>query len=92
MQICGIAGAGKGQLLMSLIAGALAYGWEVGLVDAVKACVDYVDLKPFLKPGFCAEDLEQAVCVLQMAYDEGQRRKKMIKKHQVQKFTQLPDR
>ena len=24
-----------------------------------------------------------------MAYDEGQRRKKMIKKHQVQKFTQL---
>ena len=51
MQISGIAGAGKGQLLMSLIAGALAYGWEVGLVDAVKACVDYVDLKPFLEAG-----------------------------------------
>lgn len=90
MQISGIAGSGKGQLIMSLITGALAHGWQVGLVDAVKACVDYVDLKPFLRPGFCAEDVAQAVCVLQMAYDEGQRRKKLIKKHQVQKFTQLP--
>ena len=56
----------------------------------MKACVDYLDLKPFLRQGVCAEDVAQAVCVLQMAYDEGQWRKKLIKKHQVQKFTQLP--
>ncbi|WP_344807753.1 hypothetical protein [Microlunatus ginsengisoli] len=90
MQISGVMGSGKGVLINSLITGALAHGLEVGLVDAVKACVDYVDFKPFLKPGFCAENLEQAVCVLQMAYDEGQRRRKLIKKRQVQKFAQLP--
>ncbi len=90
LQISGIAGAGKGVLLNALLTGALAHGVDVGLIDAVKACVDYVDFKPFLKAGFCAEDLEQAVCVLQMAYAEGQRRKKMIKTHQVQKFSQLP--
>ena len=90
MQISGIMGAGKGVLLNTLITGALAHGVEVGLIDAVKACVDYVDFQPFLRPGFCAEDMEQAVCVLQMAYDEGQRRKRLIKRHQVQKLSQLP--
>ncbi len=90
MQVSGIMGSGKGVLLTNLIAGALERGWEVGMIDAVKACVDYVDIKPFLKPGFCGEDLAQAVAVLVMAYQEGERRKRLIKEHRVQKFSQLP--
>jgi len=92
MQISGVTGGGKGVLLTALAAGALARGWELGLVDAVKGGVDFAtSIVPFVKPGFFAEDLEQACTVVAMAYEEGQRRKKLIKQHGVQKFTQLPD-
>lgn len=92
MQISGVTGGGKGVLLTALAAGAIARGWELGLVDAVKGGVDFVtSLIPYVKPGFFAEDLEQACAVVAMAYEEGQRRKKLIKQHGVQKFTQLPD-
>lgn len=90
MQISGITGGGKGVLLTSIAAGALARGWELGLVDAVKGGVDFVDLIPFCKPGYFGEDLAQACTVVARAYEEGQRRKKLIKEHKVQKFTQLP--
>lgn len=90
MQISGITGGGKGVLLTSLAAGALARGWEIGLVDAVKGGVDFIDLVPFCKPGYFADDLAQACTVVARAYEEGQRRKKLIKEHKVQKFTQLP--
>ncbi len=89
MQISGIAGSGKGVLIQTLGTGALFNGWELALVDAVKAGVDYIDIAPFAKPGFFATDLVEAVCVLQMAYDEGTRRKQLIQQARVQKFSQL---
>jgi hypothetical protein len=89
LQGSGIAGAGKGVVIMDLITGALAKGWEVALVDAVKSGVDFIDFAPFLKPGFFATNLVEAVTVLQMAYEEGQRRKTLIQEARVQKFTQL---
>lgn len=90
MQISGVTGGGKGVLLTALASGALARGWELGLVDAVKGGVDFMtSIVPHVKPGFFAENLEQACAVVAMAYDEGQRRKKLIKAEGVQKFTQL---
>lgn len=90
MQVSGLAGSGKGVFLTNLITGALARGWQFGLVDAVKSGVDYTDFQPFVHPGLWAENPTEAVCVLNMAYAEGIRRKKLIKSHGVQKFTQLP--
>lgn len=91
MQVSGITGGGKGVLLTSLLAGMLLRGWEVALVDAVKAGVDFADFMPYLRPHGMAENLEEAVTVLAMAYEEGTRRKELIKKYRVQKWTQLPE-
>jgi hypothetical protein len=90
MQLSGIAGSGKGVTLTALLAGALARGWQVCLVDAVKAGVDFADFMSSVRDGGWAENPREAVCVLKMAYEEGVHRKALIKKHGVQKWVQLP--
>ena len=90
MQVSGISGGGKGVTIMCVLAGAIARGWEVAVVDAIKGGVDFVGFRPFVRPGGWGEDLRSACCVLNMAYDEGLRRKNLIKSSGVQKWTQLP--
>ena len=89
VQTSGLTGAGKGVLLTTLMAGALSRGWQVAIVDAIKGGVDFVDLMPFVRPGGWADDLRSACAVLQIAYEEGQRRKGLIQRAGVQKWTQL---
>jgi hypothetical protein len=90
IQVQGLTGSGKGVLLMALMTGALSRGWQLCIVDAIKGGVDFVDFQPFVRPSGWADDLPSACCVLQMAYEEGQRRKKLIQQAGVQKWTQLP--
>ena len=91
MQVSGLSGGGKGVVLTSLISGALARGWELVILDPIKSGVDFIDFEPFVRPGgWGCEDLVEAVCALTMAYNEGARRKKLIKENRVQKWTQLP--
>lgn len=91
LQVSGLSGGGKGVTLTALISGALARGWELTILDPVKSGVDFIDFEPFCRPGgWGCEDLTEAVCALTMAYNEGVRRKKLIKEHRVQKWTQLP--
>jgi hypothetical protein len=78
-------------LLQSIISGALARGWELVIVDAVKGGVDFAPFQPFVRPsGWGCETLEEAVTALDLAYKEGVRRKELVKRHQVQKWTELP--
>jgi replicative DNA helicase len=77
-------------LLMALMTGALARGWQLCIVDAIKGGVDFIDFQPFVRPGGWADNLPAACCVLQMAYEEGQRRKGLIQRAGVQRWTQLP--
>ena len=88
--VSGLTGSGKSILLSVLATGALARGWELCIADAIKGGVDFVDLQPFVRPGGFGDDLASACCVLQMAYNDGQRRKKLIQQAGVQKWTQLP--
>lgn len=91
MQISGISGGGKSVVLTNLIAGALARGWELAIVDAIKTGVDFADFENYVRDaGWGCESLAEAVTVLKMAYEEGVRRKKLVKEHRVQKWSQIP--
>ena len=90
LQVQGMTGSGKGVILMALMTGALASGWELAIVDAIKGGVDFANFQPFVRTGGWADNLPAACCVLQVAYEEGQRRKKLIQQAGVQKWTQLP--
>jgi hypothetical protein len=89
--ISGTSGSGKSIALQAIISGALARGWELVIVDAVKGGVDFAPFQPYVRPsGWGCETLEEAVTALDLAYKEGARRKELVKRHQVQKWTELP--
>lgn len=90
LQISGTAGSGKGVTLTALIGSAISMGWDVALLDPSKGCVDYVDFKPFIRKNMWGDTFEGALAILEMVVEEGERRKKIIKEHRVQKFSQLP--
>ena len=87
--ISGTTGSGKGLTLMALLSGALSNGWGVAIADGVKGGVDYVDFQPYVRTSGWGDDLTSACCVIAMVYEEGMRRKHLIKSHNVQKWTQL---
>ncbi len=86
----GTTGSGKGFTIMALLAGSVANGWEVSIVDGVKGGVDFAEFQPFVRNSGWGDDLTSACCVIAMTYEEGVRRKNLIKSHNVQKWTQLP--
>jgi hypothetical protein len=86
----GTTGSGKGFTIMSLLSGALSNGWQVAIADGTKGGVDFVDFEPFVRKSGWGDDLTTACCVIAMIYEEGIRRKHLIKSHGVQKWTQLP--
>ena len=88
--ISGTTGSGKGFSLMALLSGALSNGWEIAISDGVKGGVDYVDFQPYVRTSGWGDDLTSACCVIAMVYEEGMRRKHLVKSHNVQKWTQLP--
>ena len=90
MQISGLTGAGKGLTLMTMMTGALANGWELCIIDAVKGGIDFIEWQPFVRDDGWGDDLPSACCVITLVYKEGLRRKKIVQKHGVQKWTQLP--
>jgi hypothetical protein len=86
----GTTGSGKGIAIMSILAGVLARGLEIEIVDGVKGGVDFAVFMPFVRRSGWADDLASACCVINTTYEEGVRRKHLIKDHHVQKWTQLP--
>lgn len=89
--ISGVTGAGKGFSIMTVLSGVLTRGWQVEIVDGVKGGVDFAAFTHFVRPSGWADDLMSACCVINTTYDEGVRRKHLIKDHHVQKWTQLPE-
>ncbi len=90
MQISGLTGAGKGLTLMTMMTGALANGWELCIIDAVKGGIDFIEWQPFVRDDGWGDDLASACCVITLVYKEGLRRKKIVQAAGVQKWTQLP--
>lgn len=76
----GTPGSGKSVLLNSLVAQQLSIGAQLVIVDDSSKAVDFEWCKPYVRPGGWGCDSEkQAVAVLAMVYEEGQKRAKRLK-------------
>jgi hypothetical protein len=89
--ITGETRSGKGELVKSLIANAIAGGWGFVVAESVKKGIDFVDFKPFVLPGMwgCASHAH-AQAVISKLDDIYEERIKLCQKYGVQKITQLP--
>ena len=77
--IAGQPGSGKSVATSALIAGALASGAELTIVDDPAKKVDYLWCKQFVRRGgWGCESLASAVATLGLVYDEGQRRARAL--------------
>lgn len=89
--IVGTSGGGKSVLINNYIAGAVARGAELVVVDQVAKAVDYFWCKQFVRPGgWGCDSLKESVTALALVYEEGQRRAALLGRHGVTKWTDLP--
>src|SRR5699024_686433 len=87
----GISGSGKSVTLNSLIAGVLARGAALGIVDVPAKAVDFLWAKKVCSPGLWGCDsLPAAVTAMALVYEEGQRRAKILAEHEVTNWKELP--
>lgn len=90
-QVGGTSGSGKSVTLNSIVAGALAAGAELVVIDVPAKAVDYELWRPFVrKGGWGCESFEENAVVLQELYNEGQRRAEVFKRYGAKKLTELP--
>jgi DNA segregation ATPase FtsK/SpoIIIE-like protein len=85
--IVGPTGSGKSICLNALIASALARGFQLGIVEAVKSGVDFAWARPYAS--YWAEDLASGQQVMEQIYGEVTRRKMLIKKMEVSNWVDL---
>lgn len=77
--------------LNSIVAGALAAGAELAVVDVPAKAVDYELWRPFVrKGGWGCESFEENAVMLQELYNEGNRRAETLKRYGAKKLTELP--
>ena len=90
-QVGGTSGSGKSVTLNSIVAGALAAGAELAVVDVPAKAVDYEKWRPFVrKGGWGCESFEENAVMLQELYNEGNRRAEILKRYGAKKLTELP--
>jgi hypothetical protein len=91
LQIGGISGGGKTVLINAYIAGWLARGAELVVVDLPSKSVDFLWCKDFVRDGgWGCDNLKASVTALSLVMAEGDRRAKIIGQYGVQKWTELP--
>lgn len=93
LQLSGTSGSGKSVVLNQMIAHQLASGAELVIVDLPHKAIDFTWCKPYVRDGgWGCESLAAAVAAVSMVYDEGMRRARLLKDHDVQKVSDLPAR
>ena len=92
VQVSGKTGSGKGIVIETMIAGCLARGWELAIADSVKSAIDFVWAREFCRPGgWGTESDAEALAVIKLCYEEGRRRRELIKQYPgASKWTDLP--
>src|SRR5690625_1378133 len=91
MLLGGIPQSGKSVTLDAIVAGSLASGSELILVDTPEKSVDFLWCRDLVRPGgWGCDSLEAAVTALAMMYEEGQRRARILREHGVVNWTELP--
>jgi len=73
------------------IYGALAAGHELAVIDVPHKKADFEWMKPYVRDhGWGCDSLEQALTVVTLVYEEGQRRGKLFDEHGAKKWQDLP--
>ncbi|MHB1844452.1 MAG: FtsK/SpoIIIE domain-containing protein [Deltaproteobacteria bacterium] len=87
----GVSGAGKSNVANAFIYGALARGFELVVIDLPAKSVDYRWCKRYVRPsGWGCDSLASNLTAMRIAYEEGERRSKLLARHDVVKWTDLP--
>ena len=87
----GLPQSGKSVLLNSIIAQQLAAGAKLVIVDDFSKAVDFDWCKPYVRPGGWGCDSEkQAVAVLAMVHEEGQRRAAKLREMGLNNWLDMP--
>jgi hypothetical protein len=87
--LAGLTGAGKSCLAQGLVYGALVRGWQVYVIDPVKAGADYAFARDRCR-AFASTAVE-ATAVLRAVYAEITRRRQLNAAHGVGSTRELPD-
>jgi hypothetical protein len=89
--VAGTPGAGKSVTLNDIIASQLANGVELAIIDVKAKSVDFTWCKNYLRQGgWGCDSLAQAVTVLAMIYEEGERRGRMLAEFDEVNWLNLP--
>lgn len=86
--LVGPTGSGKTVGVLALAASDILHGHDVAIIDPTKGGVDFSSIDPYCI-GF-AESYEESVALIAAIYDEGTRRKGLLKKHMEVKWSDLP--
>lgn len=87
----GLAGGGKSVATQALVFSALALGWRLALINTVDKATDFAWAKQYVSDGFWGCDsLAQSVAVAKRVNEEGERLGRLLSKHQVSKWQELP--
>lgn len=91
--VAGTPGSGKSVTLNACIAGALAAGSELCIIDIPAKAVDFMWCKQYVRPGgWGCDSAEAAVAVLSMIYEEGSRRAKILADRGVVNWLDIPEK
>lgn len=90
--VAGLPRSGKSVVLNSIIAGSLAEGSELVIVDTFDKCVDYLWCKDWVRPGgWGCDSLQHSVTALRLVLEEGKRRADILKHHGAVNWLELPE-
>lgn len=90
-QIGGTSGAGKSVSLNDLIAGALAGGAELAIIDVPQKAVDFEAWRPYVRAGgWGCESFQENAITLEQLYKEGMKRAETLKLYGAKKLADLP--
>lgn len=89
--VAGTPGSGKSVALNAIIAGSLASGSELVIVDDQSKAVDFLWCKSFVRPGgWGCDGLTSSVAALGLVYEEGKQRAKQLAQEGVVNWPELP--
>ncbi|MGC2939828.1 FtsK/SpoIIIE domain-containing protein [Brevibacterium sp. FAM 24638] len=89
--VLGTSNSGKSVFLNDIVAGVLSRGAELAIIDTPAKAVDFTWCKKYVRPeGWGCESIDEAAAVMSKIYAEGDTRAKVLKKYDVQNWTQLP--
>jgi len=90
--LAGMPGSGKTNLLNAAVAGSLAAGTELAILDLPSKSVDFLWCKRFVRPGgWGCDSPEAAVTVLNLIVAEGRRRARHLAAAGVVSWADLPE-